>query len=66
VGASDLTRSSDRGLGVCIWAHLAEYLSRVHSFYWILEVFGGHTCNGCHRWTIAVDTPCDEDAGFGK
>jgi hypothetical protein len=29
-GEHDLTRSSDRGLGVCVWAHPMEYLLQVH------------------------------------
>jgi hypothetical protein len=43
---ASLTRSSDRGLGVCILAHSMKNLWRVH-LLWILGRGVGGTRNGC-------------------
>ena len=66
----------DRGLGGMCWACPASTYGRYKSPRCgnrsseirdsIGEVYVGHTCNGCHSRTIAAETPCEEDASFGK
>jgi len=72
VGASELTWSSDQGLGIMCWAHPTEHLWRVQVPFG--EVFlrgpqrslAGNTCNRCRSRTVLTDTHLDGSTHLGN